>query len=364
MKVNVNKSKIVHYRIKGHTETDVVFRLAGNVVEKVSFYKYLGLILDYSLDFNTTAKVLGDSGGRALGSMINKFICNKGLGYKTFTKLYDMTVCPILDYCAGVWGYNNFACINAVQNRGIRFYLGVHKFAPNLGINGDMGWVTRDICRKIDMIKFWNRLICTDNNRLLKKVFSWDKRLCKKNWSSEIKAICNSIDLITNYNECLYINPNLVKDRLCSLFYNQWKSEVLVTPKLRFYDIFKTNYEPENYVVNINNRGKRSVIAQLRLGILPLSIETGRYQDIPIEYRFCNYCNQNCVESEIHFLLFCDNYNELRCNLLDTVRNTCYLFDFLELEEKIKVLMSNSIIKHTATFVYNAYMKRKLSTYN
>ena len=57
--------------------------MSGKTVEKVSFYKYLGLILDYSLDFNTTAKVLGDSGGRALGAVINKFISNHGLGFNT-----------------------------------------------------------------------------------------------------------------------------------------------------------------------------------------------------------------------------------------------------------------------------------------
>ena len=30
----------------------------------------------------------------------------------------------------------------------------------------------------------------------------------------------------------------------------------------------------------------RSVLAQTGLGILPQSVEIGRYQDIPIEYRF------------------------------------------------------------------------------
>ncbi len=30
--------------------------------------------------------------------------------------------------------------INTVQIRAIRYFLGNHRFSPNLAINGDMGW--------------------------------------------------------------------------------------------------------------------------------------------------------------------------------------------------------------------------------
>ena len=37
----------------------------------------------------------------------------------------------------------------AVQNRAIRSFLGVHKFSANLAINGDMGWENCTIRKKI-----------------------------------------------------------------------------------------------------------------------------------------------------------------------------------------------------------------------
>jgi hypothetical protein len=80
MKVNVNKSKVVHYRVKSHRETNFIFNMSGDVVEKVPSYKYLGLILDYSLDFNVTAKVLGDSGGRAYANRRAPCVCRWGCG--------------------------------------------------------------------------------------------------------------------------------------------------------------------------------------------------------------------------------------------------------------------------------------------
>ena len=38
---------------------------------------------------------------------------------------------------------------------------------------------------------------------------------------------------------------------------------------------------------------RQSYLAQLRLGILPLSIETGRF--IPKNERFCLICNDNSI---------------------------------------------------------------------
>ena len=56
--------------------------------------------------------------------------------HSTYRTLYNSGVTPILDYCSAIRGYQNFGYIDTVQNRAIRFYLGVHKFAPNLAING------------------------------------------------------------------------------------------------------------------------------------------------------------------------------------------------------------------------------------
>ncbi len=37
--------------------------------------------------------------------------------------------------------------IDTIQNRAIRFYLGVHKFASNIAINGDVGWISSSVRR-------------------------------------------------------------------------------------------------------------------------------------------------------------------------------------------------------------------------
>ncbi len=88
--------------------------------------------------------------------------------------------------------------------------------------------------------------------------------------------------------------------------------------KLRSYRKFKVNPCTEPYVKLIRSRQHRSNLAKLRCGTLPLQIELGRFSrpPIPLEERTCNYCNQNIVEDEFHFLMNCRLYSDIRCNLL------------------------------------------------
>ena len=76
----------------------------------------------------------------------------------------------------------------------------------------------------------------------------------------------------------------------------------------------------ENYV-NLNlSRIQRSVLVQLRCGILPLNIETGRFIGIAEENRICDVCNSGCIENEYHFIFYCDAYREERAEFTDTVK--------------------------------------------
>ncbi len=117
---------------------------------------------------------MADAANRVLGSVINKYQNNYGFGYYTYTKSFLSTVGPIPDYASEVWGYKNFTQIDAVQNKAIRILMGLHKFGPIAAINGDMDWTSSCVRHKINIIRFWSRLMCVNNNHLLKLIFNWD----------------------------------------------------------------------------------------------------------------------------------------------------------------------------------------------
>ena len=60
------------------------------------------------------------------------------------------------------------------------------------------------------------------------------------------------------------------------------------------------------------SRKERSYLAQLRLGILPINVEIGRYRQIPFDERKCMLCNNENVEDEYHVLFICPAYDRIR----------------------------------------------------
>ncbi len=88
MMVNESKTNIVHFRNKGTHCNNVCFKLGENVLNKVEKYKYLGVILNEYLECDTTATILSEAAGRALGAVITKTRHLSDLGFKTFEKLF------------------------------------------------------------------------------------------------------------------------------------------------------------------------------------------------------------------------------------------------------------------------------------
>ena len=50
------------------------------------------------------------------------------------------------------------------------------------------------------------------------------------------------------------------------------------------------------YVKSLFSKAKRSILCQLRCGVIPLAIETGRYTNTPVDQRLCRLCNLNQME--------------------------------------------------------------------
>ena len=105
-------------------------------------------------------------------------------------------------------------------------------------------------------------------------------------------------------------------------------------------------------------------MAQFRSGILPLKIETGRYTNIPWQFRICELCDMDDVEDEFHFMMCCTRYNNERSSLFSTASNEYTDFFALEPDVQFYILMNDEdLTKPVAHFLYTAYMKRKSILY-
>ena len=82
---------------------------------------------------------------------------------------------------------------------------------------------------------------------------------------------------------------------------------------MRFYKVFKQELQVENYVVMDSSSSERSILANIRLGILPFKVETGRFNNTQPENSLCQMCNDNEIEDETHFLsiVVCMKWKEI-----------------------------------------------------
>ena len=107
----------------------------------------------------------------------------------------------------------------------------------------------------------------------------------------------------------------MAKNKLWDRFKADWEHQCATKPKLRTYVKFKNDVKVANHISSNISKYERSLISQLRLGILPLRLETGRYSNLQEKDRICLLCDGNYIENEHHFLFQCELYNTERTQL-------------------------------------------------
>ena len=116
--------------------------------------------------------------------------------------------------------------------------------------------------------------------------------------------------------------------------------------------------EIEKYVkLNISS-GERSMLCQLRMGILPLRIETGRYTNMKLNERFCQICNEGKIEDELHFVFQCKKYEQTRKDFLDKMFSRCKDVESFNDIEKLRWCCTD-FVRQFAKYLTHIFKERK-----
>ena len=214
------------------------------------------------------------------------------------------------------------------------------------------------------------------DHRLTKRIMLWDRELNEKSlvktWSSEVKEIFDECSMLPIYASKEPFNIKLVVTTVKELYYEKQctklKEECQVKPKLRTFILFKEFWGQPAFIGKPLSFHHRKMLARIRLGCLPLRLETGRYSipRLKEEDRTCLICKPanrlvdidpvmlEPVESEIHFLFYCEGY----------LRERNFWFNQLELPlgfesysdgEKLKIVLNKpSNVKATSSFIVKA----------
>ena len=120
-----------------------------------------------------------------------------------------------------------------------------------------------------------------------------------------------------------------------------WKHITKTQSKLDCYLALNREYTLADYLTTISDQKLRKSLTMYRLSDHSLAIEKGRHRHtwLPREERLCQQCSTNEVETEVHFLLRCEKYTDIRERFLPKNRQKCPEFDALSEPKKAQYLL-------------------------
>lgn len=160
-------------------------------------------------------------------------------------------------------------------------------------------------------------------------------------------------------------SPNiLLFQRLKDQFNQEALGNIRDSSRLKFYSLLKTETgRMERYLTDITNITHRTELTRLRLSSHSLHIETGRHTATQRENRTCTFCRTNATEDEVHFLVRCPMYNDIRTEYLPQTLLTESIPDSEKAIKILKTLDINSVSKFVhELFKHRGIMSDSLAT--
>ena len=219
-----------------------------------------------------------------------------------------------------------------------------------------------------------------ENCRLTKQIYLYDQHFSKCNpllatWSSEIADIIskNSLSDVV-FTQSPKIVLSLLKNSLVTRDQHMHRKECLKSDKLRTYNTLFDPFVPHESVIAYTRQCLpfilRKRLSQLRLGCLPIRIESDRYTR-PIVHRDLRYClqpkcknvannlddNLKDVENEFHFLIVCSQYDDLRSVLYSKIESPTFA-TMTDQYKFVYLLTTQSVSKIVAQFIVDAFDDR------
>ena len=286
----------------------------------------------------------------------------RDISYKTFFKIFDTKVQPILTYSAELWGHTRLESVERIHLLACKRFLGVPRSTPNRIVYGDLHRYPLYINCSIKALKYWFTVLSMTQDRLPRQAYdmlvSLDER-GKQCWVSAIRdMLCRAGFGVVWLQQGVGNVKSFIavfKQRQIDMYIQEWNETVENRERYANYRSFKTIFCQEMFVNVLTHHQFRGVYAMLRAGMLPINANLARYKNEPNRQN-CPLCN--AVEDEKHFLFVCPLYAILRSKykITPTEQN---------LDGNLIALMANynkNIISSTSFFVYNALKLRSRFT--
>ena len=300
LNINLDKTKVMLFQPNGNICKNI-FTINNTIIECVTKYPYLGVVVTASGSYSCTIPTLSDKATRALFKL-KKTLKHCDVNPQLMLYLYDSTIKPIVLYGSEIWGLSevlrngnnkinsqNFVTgkIKKLQLKFFKYILGVNKKASNFAVLGELGKFSLFTDITVNIIKYWVHIVNYSNNHVLNDAYVENCLLresgSKNCWSYKFITMLKNVGLDNvNPSDC---NVSLIKSHTESIFISQWKivvsysnndNNVSTGNKLRTLALFKGSFIYEPYLSIVQNKNERKELTRLRISAHKLAIESGR----------------------------------------------------------------------------------------
>jgi len=208
---------------------------------------------------------------------------------------------PILNYGCEVWGFQPGKAVERLHVQFCKQLLCVQKNTHNDFVYGDLGRMPLQNIRCYELVKFWLRILQSDNKKYIKIVYTmlYQDILNKpntKNWCSLLRDLLFALGFVDAWylqsvgNNKLFLS--LIMQRIQDQCLQNWRSRLDLSSRAGFCKhIARFRFQPYLDLVNVSK--SRISFSRLRCVSHRLCIEVGRWHrpvSIPVNERLCTTC--------------------------------------------------------------------------
>ena len=304
--------------------------------------------------FYSTRKYVVTRATRAMYAIIKK-LRELNLLIDCQLDMFDKMVVPILLYGSELWGFENLCIIEKLHLKFCKLVLSLKTSTPNVMIYGELARYPLCVKVKIRMLNFWIRLLKGKESKLSYILYSFLHSLTQINnynfkWVECIQNILHEcglsyVWLTHNVDNEKWI-LNVVKQTLIDQFQQNWVSDCNASSKGLIYNLFTNNiFVSRNYINSGAYMNNITTLLRFRTSDHKLPFETGRWNNVPRNQRFCNLCKNN-IGDEYHYIMICPELKEYRKAYLPSMYfRRPNAFKFFELFSCKKLAVINNLCK-------------------
>ena len=321
--VNVEKTKAVIFRAASTPVcSNPSLLYDGESIDFVESFKYLGVDLHCTKPFADAGLPRKESGQRAMLAMLHR--CRElGIDDPLLqVKLFDALVQPVMMYAVELWGasgvHKGDLAGDLVHRDFLRRLLGVRSGTPNMAVLAEVGRYPLQAFAAQMLLRYWNRLVGMDADRLVKRAFVVSAALAGRtaqrsrhmSWAGQAAAAIESLGMRCDLTAPVPVDVKHTVDGIQSKYLESVadsdSSKVQQYLRMRD-DVVHETYSMAPYLRAVGGWRQRKRLAQFRTGSHWLEVEAGRSGTtaVPRDQRTCQRCHNGEVDDETHMVFRC-----------------------------------------------------------